>query len=763
MYRSLISLIIVGFFVSCSSTVPVKVQNTFQQKEKESQIKIRKDKVKCFVEDKDIRGIYYGECKNGKAHGFGKSYGKDKYIGYFKQGKLHGKGTYRWISGNVYDGDWQNGKRNGKGSLKFNDGAKYVGEFKNSKINGQGTFMYSGGEKYVGELKNGKRNGQGTFTYNNGKKHVGEFKNGIIINSKISVSKTSHSSLGSGKSYCQSKGGDWTWNGKVNEWECKGADISSFYKQKAMMASEKEKMLLKEKILKAEQEKKQIAKIKKCLKSNIVKYTRDDELNLVIDQCRNLMWKDNYGNKILHSWSETWENAQKSCNESKFGGYSNWRLPTVNELKSIIDTKRRPAIKEIFKGAKLTSLKHPLFYWSSDSSGSGIDFRNGKVSFTSTGRVGIVSQSRLYRCVRNMPNNDKIYKDQQYRKKTVIGSKNFKNVKLINGVLWEDQASNRNRNETYNSCKQYCQSLNLLGVNQWQVPTREQYNQIRYKGYKKLDNIGKGKSFGMYFTPFQYFTKNECTYHYYGDKHPGAYGIELGSGYNCVRKDSYAADNSRGCRCSLDVDIYNQSKNTKLNHLEKKTTIKDFNFYINKFNLTDDVNVLKKAEKLAKTKLEKAKVEKAYISFIGDYRKVFKLDTSSIAGKTKRDADLDILFVKDLSKSKKIRYKIKLSKNSKSPIPLKYGSYKINVDFTLGLSYTTGYKFGDTTIAQGRSKEYHRTMTFNLNSQNGYSDYQTLDFGKFMVASSGSLSFIGIQSQISSAVLKSKITEVKLK
>ena len=61
----------------------------------------------CKVLDSDIAGSYAGACKDGLAHGKGTAKGKDAYEGDFIAGWPHGKGTYKWASGNSYTGDWQ--------------------------------------------------------------------------------------------------------------------------------------------------------------------------------------------------------------------------------------------------------------------------------------------------------------------------------------------------------------------------------------------------------------------------------------------------------------------------------------------------------------------------------------------------------------------------------------------------------------------------------------------------------------------------------
>ncbi|HIC77131.1 MAG TPA: hypothetical protein EYO89_04605, partial [Candidatus Dadabacteria bacterium] len=74
----------------------------------------------------------------------------------------HGQGTTTW----------------GKGP---NEGEKYVGEFKDGMRHGKGTFTFPDGEKYVGEYKDGKRHGKGTCISPDGEKYVDEYKDGKLV------------------------------------------------------------------------------------------------------------------------------------------------------------------------------------------------------------------------------------------------------------------------------------------------------------------------------------------------------------------------------------------------------------------------------------------------------------------------------------------------------------------------------------------------------------------------------------------------------
>ena len=136
-----------------------------------------------------------------------------KYVGDWKDGKMHGMGTLRisriirgylfgWklIDEGEYIGEWKNGKENGKGirfyraGLMNNDNGKYEGEWKNGLEHGHGTRTWPGewkngkkhegigiywdAGKYEGEWKNGLEHGHGTKTWPDGKKFIGKWKKG---------------------------------------------------------------------------------------------------------------------------------------------------------------------------------------------------------------------------------------------------------------------------------------------------------------------------------------------------------------------------------------------------------------------------------------------------------------------------------------------------------------------------------------------------------------------------------------------------------
>ena len=79
--------------------------------------------------------------------------------------------------------------------------------------------------------------------------------------------------------------------------------------------------------------------------------------DVVKDTVSKLEWQDNNNTKTI---TKNWSDAIDYCENLNFDGHSDWRLPNINELKSIIDrSKSNPAIVQGFKNIISSS------YWSS--------------------------------------------------------------------------------------------------------------------------------------------------------------------------------------------------------------------------------------------------------------------------------------------------------------------------------------------------------------------------------------------------------------
>jgi hypothetical protein len=117
----------------------------------------------------------------------------------------------------------------------------------------------------------------------------------------------------------------------------------------------------------------------------------DNSDGTITDNATNLMWmQDDNGEGI------DWENALSYAESYEFAGYSDWRLPNVKELQSILDYTRSPgtsnsaAINPLFNCTEITNeadqADYP-FYWSSTTHSNWTEQSGGFASYMSFGRA----------------------------------------------------------------------------------------------------------------------------------------------------------------------------------------------------------------------------------------------------------------------------------------------------------------------------------------------------------------------------------------
>ncbi len=114
----------------------------------------------------------------------------------------------------------------------------------------------------------------------------------------------------------------------------------------------------------------------------------EPDCGVVIDIQTGLMWQNNLSSRY------TWPEAVDYCsNEVALCGGTNWRLPTIEELESIVYTGNYPTILSIFGGNCYAS-----HYWSA----SGTDYSKYIVKFyNGTKMLWSISGEANVRCVRD--------------------------------------------------------------------------------------------------------------------------------------------------------------------------------------------------------------------------------------------------------------------------------------------------------------------------------------------------------------------------
>ena len=113
--------------------------------------------------------------------------------------------------------------------------------------------------------------------------------------------------------------------------------------------------------------------------------------DIVKDSVSHLEWQDDAVGPIM-----LWESAITHCEALSLGGHSDWRVPNLNELKSIVDrSKVNPAIVNGFDNTSSN------YYWSSTTYEN--NKRNAWIVYFYYGKVDYNPKNDEYyvRCVRD--------------------------------------------------------------------------------------------------------------------------------------------------------------------------------------------------------------------------------------------------------------------------------------------------------------------------------------------------------------------------
>ncbi|XP_076579653.1 alsin isoform X2 [Chaetodon auriga] len=204
---------------------------------------------------------YTGSFKNGLEDGFGdfvapnKTLNKnDHYQGQWKDGKMHGLGTYSYASGEVYDGSFQDSMRHGHGMLrsgKLNTSSPsvFIGQWLQDKKTGYGVFDdITKGEKYMGMWQDHQRQGTGVVVTQFGLYYEGAFKDNKMMGTGILLSEDDTTYEGefsddwtlSGKGVLTMPNGDYLEGSFSGEWGS-GLKVAGSYFKPHMFDTDKEK------------------------------------------------------------------------------------------------------------------------------------------------------------------------------------------------------------------------------------------------------------------------------------------------------------------------------------------------------------------------------------------------------------------------------------------------------------------------------------------------------------------------------------------
>ena len=238
-------------------------------------------------------------------------------------------------------------------------------------------------------------------------------------------------------------------------------------------------------------------------------YTRDDAKEIVMDNLSGLMWQDNSDAiSVIKPWltqknydkctgsngqtqdsskciDTSGDTAATYCKHLKLGGYSDWRLPTIDELMYIVNrNKLNPTINSVFKNKRSYG-----WYWTSTPV-VGDKEEAWIVSFN----IGYLSEfGKIYgnfvRCVRS--ENKSLADNTRY-----IRNNNGIVTDIETELQWQDDYrdnGNRVKKAKWIDAINYCENLKLGGYNDWRLPNFNElfYLANRSKANPAIDSVFK--------------------------------------------------------------------------------------------------------------------------------------------------------------------------------------------------------------------------------------------------------------------------------
>jgi len=164
------------------------------------------------------------------------------------------------------------------------------------------------------------------------------------------------------------------------------------------------------------------------------------------------------------------EDFINALNDEAFGGYTDWRIPEINEFFSICYPHSiNPFIRQLFPNTQYNA--NILYYWSSNTTSSDQNkvwvnnFYDGLVSFKKKDAVLFVKAVRcpVAKLNRWVVNSDSTITD------------------ILTGLMWEQETT---LSKTWSEALSICENSNFNGFSDWRLPSfGELYSIVSYKKY----------------------------------------------------------------------------------------------------------------------------------------------------------------------------------------------------------------------------------------------------------------------------------------
>jgi len=100
--------------------------------------------------------------------------------------------------------------------------------------------------------------------------------------------------------------------------------------------------------------------------------------NVVIDTTNHIVWQDN---DEVGDYKETSTMADVYCQTLILNGHTNWRVPTIKELQTIVDIQQQNTINKLFSHTTPDIYRTSTKFKKDSTYKWGIDFKTGEIKY----------------------------------------------------------------------------------------------------------------------------------------------------------------------------------------------------------------------------------------------------------------------------------------------------------------------------------------------------------------------------------------------
>jgi hypothetical protein len=254
----------------------------------------------------------------------------------------------------------------------------------------------------------------------------------------------------------------------------------------------------------------------------------------------------NGGDAGTQSAGKDTESFLKALNDSNYGGYSDWRLPTIKELVSIVNHSIS------YPGPTINTTYFPntaaSWYWSSTTNANytygawSVDF---VYCYDDAGGKSVSNYVRAVRGGQSGPlghlaigSFDVVDSESMDNASIATGSYTDNGDGTVTdtstGLRWQQAGSSNT--QTWEQSLAYCEGLNLGGYTDWRLPTRKELQSlVDYSRYEPAINTtyfpNAAASWYWSSTTTAYYTDYAWGVDFYGGYGDSHYGYKYPAGY----------------------------------------------------------------------------------------------------------------------------------------------------------------------------------------------------------------------------------------